>query len=341
MRAPLRVRDALLVAFVLGAVAGEVASVVVPVYASRNSSGTYSLPAGNPVVAGTTISATTHNNTNSDIATELTDSLSRSGKGAMLAPLQGYDGTVSLPGYTFGSDADTGLYRIGANNPAMSAGNTKVQEWSTTGSTFPLAATVTGLLTANGAITAAKTSGDVITATATTSGKGIVATGAGTSVGGQFANGTAATSGTRQTAVTVSNGDIDFSGVADPSSTTAHSDKLGPMNFAKVWGRLDIAGGAGAGNFTISVRSGFNITSVARNDANSFIITFASAFANTNFMYLANVENGGASAVRFVNVQSISTTTLGLYVRDATGTAINLDALTGNLTTNVTIYGAQ
>lgn len=181
MRASLR--SAFALAFVFGAAAGIVASYVSPAEASRNSSGTYSLPAGNPVVAGTTISATTHNSTNSDIATELTDSLSRSGKGAMLAPLQGYDGTVSAPGYTWGSDADTGLYRIGANNPAMSAGNTKVQEWSTTGSTFPLACTVTGTLSANGGISAAKTSANVITGTATTSGIGVVGVGAGASVG--------------------------------------------------------------------------------------------------------------------------------------------------------------
>jgi hypothetical protein len=45
---------------------------------ARNSSGTFSLVSGNPVVTGTTISTTWANNTLSDIATELTDSLSRS-----------------------------------------------------------------------------------------------------------------------------------------------------------------------------------------------------------------------------------------------------------------------
>jgi hypothetical protein len=45
----------------------------------RNGSGTYSLPSGNPVVTGTTISSTTHNNTMSDIATALTQSISSTG----------------------------------------------------------------------------------------------------------------------------------------------------------------------------------------------------------------------------------------------------------------------
>ena len=41
----------------------------------RNGSGTYSLPSGNPVVAGTTIEASWANTTLNDVATELTGSL--------------------------------------------------------------------------------------------------------------------------------------------------------------------------------------------------------------------------------------------------------------------------
>ena len=47
---------------------------------SRNGSGTYTLPAGNPVVTGTTISSTWANNTLSDIATALTGSLAADGQ---------------------------------------------------------------------------------------------------------------------------------------------------------------------------------------------------------------------------------------------------------------------
>ena len=45
-----------------------------------NGSGTYSLPAGNPVVTNTTISSTTHNNTTSDIATALSSVLVNDGQ---------------------------------------------------------------------------------------------------------------------------------------------------------------------------------------------------------------------------------------------------------------------
>ena len=47
---------------------------------SRNGSGTYNLPAGNPVVTGTTISSTWANNTLTDIATALTGSLAADGQ---------------------------------------------------------------------------------------------------------------------------------------------------------------------------------------------------------------------------------------------------------------------
>ena len=46
----------------------------------RNGSGTYSLPAGNPVVTGTTISSTVHNNTMTDIGSEITNSLDKDGQ---------------------------------------------------------------------------------------------------------------------------------------------------------------------------------------------------------------------------------------------------------------------
>ena len=57
--------------------------------ASRDASGTYTLPVNseNPAVFGTPINPTDHNSTMNDIKAEITDSLSRSGKGGMTAPL--------------------------------------------------------------------------------------------------------------------------------------------------------------------------------------------------------------------------------------------------------------
>ena len=54
---------------------------------SRNGSGTYTLPAGNPVVTGTTISSTWANNTLNDIAATLTDSVAADGQTPMTGDL--------------------------------------------------------------------------------------------------------------------------------------------------------------------------------------------------------------------------------------------------------------
>ena len=54
---------------------------------SRNGSGTYTLPAGNPVVTGTTIASSWANNTLTDIATALTGSLSADGQTTATGPL--------------------------------------------------------------------------------------------------------------------------------------------------------------------------------------------------------------------------------------------------------------
>ena len=81
----------------------------------RHSSGTYSLPAGNPVVEGTDITPAWGNGTMSDIADALTDSLSRSGKGGMSAAFQFFSGTVSNPGLGFTNQPSTGIF-LNANS---------------------------------------------------------------------------------------------------------------------------------------------------------------------------------------------------------------------------------
>jgi hypothetical protein len=54
---------------------------------SRNGSGTYTLPAGNPVVTSTTISSTWANNTMNDLAAALTDSVAADGQTPMTGDL--------------------------------------------------------------------------------------------------------------------------------------------------------------------------------------------------------------------------------------------------------------
>lgn len=75
---------------------------------SRNGSGVYNLPAGNPVVTGTTISSTWANNTLSDIATALTGSIASDGQTAMTGNLpMGGNKITGLADGTLPTDAAT------------------------------------------------------------------------------------------------------------------------------------------------------------------------------------------------------------------------------------------
>jgi len=70
------------------------------------------------------------------MASEITNSLDRSGRGGMLAPLQLVDGTPSLPGLTFSSDVNTGMYRITADTIGFAVGGVLALTIATTGLTI-------------------------------------------------------------------------------------------------------------------------------------------------------------------------------------------------------------
>ena len=62
---------------------------------SRNGSGTYTLPAGNPVVTGTSIASTWANTTMSDIAAGLTQSVAADGQTPMTGSLNMTNNTIT------------------------------------------------------------------------------------------------------------------------------------------------------------------------------------------------------------------------------------------------------
>lgn len=119
----------------------------------RNSSGTYTLPAGNPVVTGTLIESTWCNPTMSDLGSAITDSLDRFGRGGMLAPMRFVDGTVTAPAMAFSSETTLGLYRPSAGT--LSVAITGVQRFIMTAALFTIVppTTFTGLVTFNGGAT--------------------------------------------------------------------------------------------------------------------------------------------------------------------------------------------
>lgn len=79
---------------------------------SRNGSGTYNLPSGNPVITGTTISSTWANTTLSDIANALTGSVAADGQTAMTGTLQMGTNNIANAGTITGTTitATTGIF---------------------------------------------------------------------------------------------------------------------------------------------------------------------------------------------------------------------------------------
>lgn len=102
----------------------------------RNGSGVYTLPAGNPVVGGTTIDTTWANPTMEDIAVQLNNVLTRDG---ILGPTLAFpfvDGTSALPGATFALSLGTGLFRTALNLGISFGGAQKVSIFSTGAAVF-------------------------------------------------------------------------------------------------------------------------------------------------------------------------------------------------------------
>ncbi len=112
----------------------------------RNVNGTFTLVAGNPTITGTVIDSNWANTTMPDLGAEMSDSLSRSGKGGMLAALRSLGGSASVPAYSFTNYVQTGMYMPAAGDLRWSvsgvdklrliAGNTRPQYWSVTGAAF-------------------------------------------------------------------------------------------------------------------------------------------------------------------------------------------------------------
>ena len=100
----------------------------------RNVNGEYELPAGNPVVSGTIISTNWANDTMADLATALTNSLSRNGNGGMLAPFLNADGSESAPGIAWSNEPSTGFWRAGPQDMRASVSALATQRWNEQGS---------------------------------------------------------------------------------------------------------------------------------------------------------------------------------------------------------------
>jgi hypothetical protein len=134
---------------------------------SRNGSGVYSLPAGNPVVTNTTISSTWANNTLSDIASALTDSLAADGQTTATGNLQmGNNKITGLATPTVSTDAVTKAYAdalvdgtaSGSFTNLTVTGTSTLNTLTATGTTT-LATALTGILKGTSGVVSVATAG--------------------------------------------------------------------------------------------------------------------------------------------------------------------------------------
>ncbi len=147
----------------------------------RNASGIYTLPGGNPVTPGDVIEADWANTTLEDVADALTNSLSRTGAGGMLAPFRIADGNVSGPGLSYLNETNTGLYRSGSGSTWMAVLGVNVAQFSTVGLTVAAGKALTVLGNASA-------SGTLSVTGATTLASTLAVTGAITATGGVVGN---------------------------------------------------------------------------------------------------------------------------------------------------------
>ena len=87
---------------------------------SRTPDGTYNLPPGNPVADGELIRAEWANTTTLDMASELSRSVDRLGRGGMEAQFLNADGLAGAPGISFVDEPASGFYRNAAGDVRFS-----------------------------------------------------------------------------------------------------------------------------------------------------------------------------------------------------------------------------
>lgn len=126
---------------ILAVTLGLVVGFVWPALGSRNSSGTFTVlnngtTVVNPVSAGQVITKDLWNGTFADVGTEITDSLSRSGKGGMLAPLVLVDSSGTTLDLTWPALTLTGFYATSGPLVGIQTGGVVRQTWGPTGVIF-------------------------------------------------------------------------------------------------------------------------------------------------------------------------------------------------------------
>jgi hypothetical protein len=271
---------------------------------SRNGSGTYSLPAGNPVVTGTTIASTWANNTMNDLASAMTDSVAADGQTAMTGNLNlNSNKIVNLATPTLSNDAVTKAYAdalvggAGSFTTLTSSGATTFTANTASTSTTTGTAVITGGLGVSGRINAANFDG-IVGANSAAAGSftTLSATGVTTVQAGTVSAPAITTTGDTNTGIFFSAADtIDFT---EGGTAVGQFDSSGNFKFNSGYGSVATAYGCRAwvnfdGTGTPAIRASGNVLSITDVNVGSYIVNFITAMPDAN--YTTNITFGSAT----------------------------------------------
>lgn len=274
---------------------------------SFNGSGTFVPPAGQPVATGTVIQSATFNTLVTDIGNTFNNVLPRDGQASMAGQLKIIDGTSSVPGIAFNSEAASGIFRPASGMLALTVSGVEGMRLNNSGrvligSTVDDATNklqVTGAVKVTGALTATSFVGPV-TGTATNV-TGVVAianggTGATTTAGaaqsiGAVQQGTgigqssnvvklgwgASGGGLKATVDATDMGYIPFSATNPSSGGAATFGAVSATGAVTLGSTLSVAGVASLGAFTASGTSSHSGMATFSGGANVTAGSFTSA----------------------------------------------------------------
>lgn len=262
----------------------------------RDTGGIYTLPGGS-FTPSTIIQSAVMNSKFLDLTAAMTDSLSRSGDGGMLAPLKLPDGSASFPTLTFENDASTGFYLAASNTFRATILASTVQEWSNTGVAINKPLTLTGALALAGGLT--QTGGGAAALSGTLSVTGAVTTAAGLTATNSTTNGAAGTFTGNGTGagLTATGGSGGANGV-NATGTGAGQGLFGTGGASAGAGVRGVGGAGGVGG---------TFTGTGNHGA-----TFSSSSAGAGFVATGAAGNPGGY-VRAGTAPTASTPQYGLY----------------------------
>ena len=232
---------------------------------------------------------------------------------ASISSLLGADGTVSAPTFSFSSDTDSGLYRIGANNVGMTMGGTKITDWSTAGVSITGTHTVSGKITGSSSMEV--TGNALFSGTVTASGK-LTASSSLEVTGAALLSGAATISGaaTLSSSLTVANGTLLSSGLIVSGAATL-SSSLTVTGAALFNGATTIAN-------TATVTS--SLVAAAASFSGKVTHSSSSEFANAVLCSSDVTVSGGLTVSSTVSGATVAGSMVATQANMETGTATNL-----------------